>query len=244
MITINYHFAGFKELFRNMISLYHRETDSYKDANDQGLFERYQVLFGEYIDTDMAEEIENYLDILNAQICDEKYLNNISYDLGKPPDIFRNVEQYRNLLSYIIRIYPVKGTKRGYDLFFNILGFEVEVVEFRPPRPHLYYDTGERYDEELTYDPEECIWCSDYTLLVYPIDDIDTVDANTIALLKEAAKFNEPINAHLREFILMITLRDTLNITSMTDTISASFDDNVYYDTDFIYDTPNVTYDR
>ena len=210
MITINPNFAGFKSFFKNLLTIYQREADTYKDINKEGLFERYMALFGEHIDSDMSSEIENFLNIIDAGVCDEKFLNPLSDVLGNPPDIFKDVEQYRNLLTYITSVYKVKGTTQGYKLFFYMFGFDVTVIETEPIIPNNIYDDGNLYDDSHIYEPETCPACSSYTISVNQINSNTPVNPSIIALLRDAITFNEPINAVLSNFTITTLLEDDM----------------------------------
>lgn len=215
-------FKGFKQFFKDIISSYIIQNDTYRDENDEGIFERYMALFGESLDEEQARHIDDYLKIIDASLCDEKYLAHISDVLGNPPDIFKSVEQYRNLLSYITNVYKVKGTVRGYKLFFYILGFDVEITNLQPVSNALQYDTGKRYDDGHKYDEEGCQSCSFYTINIKRIDGSQyLLDANTIELFKNAIEFNEPINAKLSKFLVTVTLEDELNIIDLSEELTS-----------------------
>lgn len=224
MITINSKFLGFKNLFKNLIPVYIRENDSYKNPDKEGLFERYMALFGESIDNEQANQIENYLNILDSSVAESKHLSHISDVLGNPPDIFKDINQYRNLLSYIVNVYKVKGTSEGYKLFFYILGFDVSVENLEPLNNTLLYDEGDEYDtEELIYDPETCVMCSYYNIIIRQITGAPySIDGNTIQLLNNAISFNEPINAKLKSFVIVLLVEDTITISSLTETVTTT----------------------
>ena len=245
MITIGPTFLGFKNFFKNQLTVYQRENDSYKDSNGEGIFERYMALFGESFDNEQASQIENYLDIIDASVCDEKFLTHISDVLGNPPDVFLNVDQYRNLLLYITNVYKVKGTSRGYLLFFYILGFDIEIEEIEPYVRPLKYDNGDEYDsadefdtEEIKFDRETCQACSYYNIRIKRID-ADNYDLDSALLIKmnDAIKFNEPINAKLGKFIIVIQIEDELELDELEDgDIETTIDYHYVYDTPLQYD--------
>jgi hypothetical protein len=223
MITTSSGFPGFRQFFMNLLTVYQRDNDTYKDIYGVGLFERYMSLFGESIDYEQAEQIDNYLDIIDAAICDEKFLIHLSDVLGNPPDIFLNNDQYRNLLLYITNVYKVKGTSRGYLLFFYILGFIVTVTEVEPTQTTLTYDAaGKLYDEEenpLLYDTQGCQMCSVYHLRIEKIGDVEfTLDDNTLSKMLDAIKFNEPINANLGIMTIVLNITDVIELEMVDDT--------------------------
>lgn len=234
MIATNF----FKNFFKNLLTVYQRENDTYKNGSGEGLFERYMALFGESVDNEQASQIDNYLDIIDAGICDEKFLTHISDVLGNPPDIFLNNDQYRNLLLYITNVYKVKGTSRGYLLFFYILGYNVTVLEIEPNNFPNRYDTSKEYDDEdYTYDMETCQACSVYNLRVEKIGEEDfELDSNLLDRMSDAIKFNEPINAILGNFTIVINVFDSIDILITDDAQPQEVDYHFYYDSPLEYD--------
>lgn len=232
--------TNFKDFFSKLLPIYIIREDSYKDSEDRGLFERYMMLFGDNIDEQISSEVENYLNIIDATICDEKFLNHISDVLGNPPDVFLNEAQYRNLLSYILSVYKIKGTKRAYELFFSMLGFVIEIEEIPPISNEGNYDSEGNYDgDELLaiYDQNLCQPCSFYTIKFYYRDDLNqVVTLQTLELLRAAIDFNEPINARLKSFDLVINLSDEMSI-GIQDTDLEVETESVYaYDAEHEYD--------
>lgn len=249
MITIGPTFLGFKNFFKELLTVYQRQADTYKDSNGDGVYARYLALFGESIDNEQASQIDNYLDIIDASICDEKFLTHISDVLGNPPDVFLNIDQYRNLLLYITNVYKVKGTTRGYLLFFYILGFDVEIEEIEPyVRPLKYdntdiYDTSDEFDTEvIKFDRETCQACSIYNMRIKRIDtDNYDLDSALLARMNDAIKFNEPINARLGKFTIIVVIEDEINISEIIDegtehTITYQY----VYDSPLVYDDPDA----
>lgn len=229
---------SFKEFFRNLLPHYVIIEDSYKDGDDQGLFERYFVLFGENLDEEKAQQIDEYLNIIDPQICDERFLTHISDSLGNPPDVFLVEEQYRNLLYYIVSIYKIKGTKRAYALFFAILGFVIEIEEIPLLTPTSNYDQDADYDNGLdtdVYDQNVCQPCSYYTIKFYYQDNSEILSLQTLSLLRAAIDFNEPINAKLKSLVIVINIEDELSF-NLNDTATETTETVNNYDSEFLYD--------
>jgi phage tail-like protein len=244
---------NFKDFIVSKLPRYFIREDSYKDNEDKGLLERYMALFGENIDDTMASEIEEYLNILDSSICEEKFLNHISDVLGNPPDVFNNEEQYRNLLSYIVSVYKIKGTKRAYELFFSILGFNITITELPLLVPSSNYDNDADYDSDVTvdlYDQNICQPCSFYTIAFYYKDNNEEVlEANTLNLLRAAIDFNEPINAKLKSFALVLNISDSFSIdiseeepTTFLEPVN-SYDTETEYDVETVYEEQPINFD-
>ncbi|MAO08033.1 MAG: hypothetical protein CL596_04900 [Alteromonas sp.] len=210
--------SSFKNWFFDLLPRYFKENDSYKNPQGHGLLERYLTIFGEDLDYNVIPKIELYLDIIDASICDEKYLIHLSDSLGNPPDVFKDTEIYRNLLQYIVTFYKIKGTIKSYKLFFAILGFDVEVEELPHQDDDVFYDSGAIYDtgqEWHTYDRNSCLICYNYNINIWPSNNRDLIiSSDTLEKLREVIKFNEPLNARLGTFTSTITLNYSINVIS------------------------------
>lgn len=225
----------FKTWIFTRFPYFYKQFDTYKDANDQGLFERYISAFGEELDDEVVPLIDNVLDILDAQITPDRFLTHLSESLGSPPDVSITPAQYRNLLSYIVDFYKIKGTIQAYELFFYFMGFELTINEINPI--NVTYDNGNNYDSELVTDLLDlqydmyCATCSYYTI------DFSAVDPGNIALTPEivdkltlAIDFNEPINAILIDFTYGVTFNDLVT-TCIEDEVTIQPVENRFYDT-------------
>lgn len=204
----------FKSYLFGLLPYYFKSEDSYKDNNGEGLLERYLSIFGAEIDEEVIPSIRCYLNIIDAEICEERFLTPLSDSLGNPPDVFQDVEAYRNLLSYIASFYKIKGTKESYELFFGILGYDVILDEIVPPFAAVEATLGDRYDlgpelqydldiPEFTYDQGQCEPCSQYDLTLNPKPgNITVITESLTRRINETIKFNEPINAILRNLTI------------------------------------------
>lgn len=135
----------FKDYLFGLLPSFFKENDTYKDTNDEGLLERYLRNFGLEIDGEVMNRIEDYLTQVDPLVCDEKFLNHIAYALGNPPDITSSVAEYRKFLIYSLAIYKIKGTRRSYEILFNLLGLNVFIKE--EYIDDVLYDNAEIYDK-------------------------------------------------------------------------------------------------
>jgi phage tail-like protein len=238
----------FKNFIFNKLPTYFRRNDSYKDSNDRGLLERYLEIFGDELDQEIIPEIENVLDILDAQIASTRFLTHLSDTLGNPPDINIIEPQYRNILSFIVDFYKIKGTKQGYEFFFGLFGYSLVITEL--PYHEAFYDNGEFYDTpnalgDYTYD-NQCPTCSCYTIQFINKKDINgniaPITPTDIANLYASIDFCEPINAVLCSLLQVVALEDQVNIC-LEETIKISTIDNILYDDGETYDSGD-TYDE
>ena len=215
---------GFRNYLWSLLPSFFKKEDTYKDINNQGLLERYLSVLGSELDAEVIPAIHCYLNAIDAQQCNEKFLNHISDTVGSPPDIFQDDVIYRNLLSFIVTFYKIKGTVKSYKLFFAILGFDVEVEEL----PHLdddgYYDSEAEHDTGKIadiYDRNSCLICYYYNIKIKPLDPTKPLIISTSILnkLREAIQFNEPINCRLGTFTSTLDVITSLSTSATPETL-------------------------
>ncbi len=188
------------------LPLYFKLNDTYKDVDDRGLLERYLEIFGLELDNNLKPQIDNYLDIIDPFTTDPKFLTDLGYTLGSPPDLLGDPDNYAKLLAYIISVYKIKGTARAYQLLFSLLGFNVSIIEYDPSAT-LLMDEGNIMDDGGIMD-NGCPCCSDYEVIVNQLLNPDnnagcinpsqgTVDQTILPTFIKIIEFNQPINAHL-----------------------------------------------
>ena len=199
----------FKTYLFELLPHYFKSEDSYKDADGKGLLERYLSIFGAHIAEEIIPEIVCYLNIIDSSVCEDRFLTPLSKSLGSPPDIFQSELEYRNLLTYIVSIYKIKGTRESYELFFNILGFDIVITEIVPVSVATVNELGTRYDSEneirydsdnpsFTYDLGTCEPCSQYDIELTPkVGTFIEINNSLRNRINQTISFNEPINAKL-----------------------------------------------
>jgi len=236
----------FKTFFFDKLPSIFKRRDTNKDADplqlDRGTLERYLEIFGDELDLQVSDDIDDYLDIINPLISDSKFLNLNAYQVGNPPDIFQNEVLYRALLSNILAIYKVKGTFLSYEIFFKIMGFNVVITEI--PLLTVIYDDNFTYDQtNVNYD-EQCQTCSFYDI-AFGTPNNAPVSQTTLGILRRAIFFVEPINAVLGELIQLLAFEDELNYCpqenlTLTNITVLAYDAAITYDAASTYDEETV----
>lgn len=194
--------GNFSESIFNLFPPFFRDNDSYKDGNGKGLLQRYLEALGKELDLEVLNKVPKIQDLVNADFVASKHLVHLADVLGNPPDTFGDELKYRKLLKYICYINKHKGTVRGYELLFNILGVEVEIEEI--PITTYKYDSEHQYDTHLTYDGN-CPPCSNYILHITDAGGNcpEIGDAQGDVTLRQALDaiiaYVEPINAKLQD---------------------------------------------
>lgn len=199
-----------KNFIFDKLPLYYLQNDSYKDSNNRGLLERFLEIFGIEIDDEISPLIDHYLDLIDPLNVPNKHISNLAYSVGNPPDMFQNnPDQYKKLLQFIVTLYKIKGTIESYKLFFNIMGFNVTIIEY-PEEVEARFDSGNDLDTTYKFDTG-CPTCSDYSLIINSllsnpnnlcyVPTFAILNQTIISLITQVVKFLEPINAHLRDLI-------------------------------------------
>jgi len=230
-------------IFNLLPSRFYRE-DTYKDVNGEGIFQRYTQAIGEELDEELVPYLTDYL--LNQVAWDLKgeqapyeFLVHLSDCLGNPPDIFLGEvpvdeisRKYRKLLRYIASVYKIKGTRLSYELFFGLLGYNVNIIEI--PQNSMLYDEGLVYDTIDVYYDEGCSTCSGYSLAFTDIrndnNTIYPISADTLGKLQSIVKFLEPINAVLANLSNNVALVEEQGVCMEEDILVWRLEPYIYDD--------------
>lgn len=187
----------FKNWIFNQFPGPYQESDPNKNSAKEGTLQRFLQVFGNELDEDFIPYLDNFMDIVDYLKCDDKFLPLIGSILGYPPSINGDNDTYRKILAYVVAIYKIKGTKRSYEIMFNLLGFSIMITE-EVPKKKLTYDpypifTYDQDDEPGHYD-SDCDYCSGYWITPTWIGDGEMPDD----ILEKALNiicFLQPINA-------------------------------------------------
>ena len=208
----------------NQFPYRYKDEDTNKDINGQGTFERYLKNFEEELDEEMYPNIRDFMDLFDVTKVDAKYLPYISYYLGEPPSANNDIAIYRKILAHAVEIYKIKGTKKSFQLLFNLYGLDMDLVEEVPRRKYTYDlpPSVLTYDMGITYDTT-CQSCSCYWIAYRPIGEAPnqnpdiSVPQEIIDLINRIICWIQPINAKLCGIYRRWVLEDTLALTLQDD---------------------------
>lgn len=222
-------FTFIKHLW-NKLPKYFKENDSYKESDPsqegRGLLERYLLTFEEELTEDIYNFIGTFLNIIDPTIAPDKYLPLIAYTLGNPVDINGDKATYRKILQYAVAIYKIKGTIPSYELLFNLLGLDVDIIEYPNP-PTIRFDQGFLYDVGNKYD-QLCIKCGEYSVAYHDRNDncntftVNPVNSTIVGILPKIVSFLEPLDAKLRDIARLIKFCETWNFGASNETINVT----------------------
>ncbi len=119
-------------------------TPSYDEQiiNSQDKIRIWQQAFMRQFDR-FADIIDNILEIQDIDVIAEDYLEYIAQLVGfERGDTSLGESLFREITKNIIEVYRIKGTNYSFELFFNFIGFEIDVIEF-------WFDKRFYYSNEL-----------------------------------------------------------------------------------------------
>lgn len=184
-------------IFERFYSIFDKVQDANKNVENKGTLERYNEVVGEDADDFVYPAIDGALDnLIIPRTMLDKYIVDRENSLGNDVLFLDFTPTMRKrVLSHWHRYINIKGTIRGYEVLFNMLGISVTVTE--------YFDTG-GFDSATTFDSDtrptfdsgKCKSCSAYKLdLVGP-----PITSTIFAAILSIILFNEPINADFEGF--------------------------------------------
>lgn len=210
---------SFKNFIWGLLPDYFSLTDSYKDGNDEGIFQRYSKNFDYYLDDEVYPFIKDVLDILSAKDTEAKFLPYLAYMFGDTP-LTKDTAANRNLIRWAATLHRLKGSRPSYRMIFNLFGYGVDVIETWGRRPVRY----DNYDYRLnTYDSHYydtgCPGCTTITLAYYHLDTpLGNLSANITASALEAIQsllcLITPIDVTVGSFIKVVRVADTFSVTN------------------------------
>lgn len=211
---------GLKDWFFKQFPGYYQATDPHKNGAGEGVLQRYLQVYGDELDEDYIPYLDDFLKIIDFVECDDKYLPLIGSILGYPPSIDGVSDSYRKILAYSIAIYKIKGTKKSYEILFNIFNFRISFVE-EVPRKKITYDNSPIaiYDNDITHNiyDSDCDYCSGYWIK-YNYLGVGNIPVGLLDKLTNIICWLQPINAKFLGFILD-------NIVELTDAAELNISD-------------------
>lgn len=188
--------AYFNTWFFKQLPGYFKDNDSFKDSFNEGLLERYLKIPGGELDDEVVPYIKDFLDIIDIVNCDEKFLPLIGSILGYPPAIDGNNNTYRKILSYAVAIYKIKGTKKSFEILFNMLGMDIVITELVPKKKITYDMDAVLYDETHLYD-SECDHCGIYNIEYTFQPGFGPISPTILIYINNIINWLQPINAKI-----------------------------------------------
>jgi hypothetical protein len=129
-LAYSFKYSAVKTFFRQKYKYFLPEFD-YDMINSEEKTKLYQEAFMREFDK-FTMVIDNLYNIVDLDKIPTEYLNYLAQIIGYERDDYQLLtnSSFRELLKNIIEIYRIKGTNYSFELFFNLLGFEIIPKEF------------------------------------------------------------------------------------------------------------------
>lgn len=162
-------------IFGRILPNWYKENDSYKNSEGYGIVERFVNICEDYFDNDVNPDIDNIMNIIDADTTHEIFINYmweyfgfIPYAYGvllktKPytkEDIEKWINEpphypradFRNALKYAISLYKIRCTLDFYTILGRFYELKIEVIEPPSTLPPTGGGVEIRYDQSSYYD--------------------------------------------------------------------------------------------
>jgi hypothetical protein len=185
-------------IFNKFFTARDKRVDVNKDINGKGTLERWTEVSGKDIDDNIKPLLDYLLEnTIIPETCFERYVPFLESEWGNKIDtqnlyLSQAYVVRRKVLEVLGRLHTVRGSIRGYEVCFGMLGLTMVLTE---------HEAGYGLDSPITFDDvsrrldSSCPTCSDYTV---ELTGTATLSSVLIAAIWSIIIFNQPINARLR----------------------------------------------
>lgn len=186
-----------ENFFDKYYTKYDKDTDSFKNAFNQGVFERLNILMADELDKQIVPVFSDLVKkLIPSNICDAVYLPLWENQYGNA--LFSDVDLKRKLINQALSINKIKGSRKSYEILFRYL--ETDSV-FTEEWNYSSFDSLVTFDAaNRTFDLSKCNRrCTTYNLdLTYS----GSVDNAYITQILSIIRYCEPINAKLKNLTI------------------------------------------
>ena len=173
----------YKDRIFSLFGSWYAQTDSYKDVDGKGIFERYQELFGDDLD-DLVTKLENTVQsLVSPSSFLLPYYRFLIAHMGCTLQVGSAEDLKRRMLKVITTLYDHRGKVSNYTYCFDLLGitFNFEL---------LFPDVIKGWDSPLAFDDDDRLF-----------DSWDIVENNDVSIVLYG---DAPFTAELWDAIVSI----------------------------------------
>ncbi len=172
-----------------------KRSDSYKDVNNKGIYERYNESLGWGYDDILQDEVDNDIDyIVVPKTVKAQLIPIMEACLGGLVNVSDAELIRRKIMKYAMPLYRARSTQMGYIFPLRLLGFDT--IEFVDLSSASSFDTGTFDDPDKTFDQDLGCGCGEYKLvLTGPV----TINQVILDAVQRIIIFNQPIDYKLTE---------------------------------------------
>jgi len=204
-------------LFNDYFTSHDKLVDVNRDVNGVGTFERYIGVAGLMLDEEIVPRIEQLqTSTLDPYTAQDRYVSIMETALGVPINIFTDVVDKRRLVAQFRTFTQYKGTTRGYELMYNLLGVVVDSIIVNFPVGQL--DLGTFDNPDRTFDMA-CSGCVTYEV---ELSGNAQLTAELSRALLSIEQFNRPVDA------VMLDLRYNGQSLILLGDFNDDFNDDFY----------------
>ncbi len=212
-------------IFTRYFSAYDERVDIGKrndpEGRNRGVVRRYNEIMGEDYDTYMAPLLDNLVsNTRQPQTILEKFLRYAEYMMGLDFIISPNAAIRRKFIQYATRIHQKKGTRKGYEIAFGLIGYQV--IDLVEHNGEFGFDSPITFDHPTRRFDQKCYGCTDYTL---SLSGNSLPDAQLVNIMLKILQLVEPINANLRALVV-----NGVNVAELCDDGTV----RIYADCDYV----------
>ncbi len=171
--------------------------DTIRDVNGKGIRRRYNEIMGEDFDDHVLPYIDDLLaNTLISKTVLMKVLPLLEDSMGGRPVVIADEVKRRRIMRFLIRFRQVAGSRRGFEMLFNMVGMSCVVNE---DFAFYSFDSTTFDDPIRKFDMSVCKqYCTEFRLTIGGTLGLDDALRSIITQIIEA---NRPINARLKSYV-------------------------------------------
>lgn len=182
-----------KDIIFDLFGNTDRAADMYKDSNGRGLHQRFLELLAGDLDDNELNLANNFVaNTQDPRTVLERFLSYREQTFGGLLNLGSDATIRRKVLKFESWLNRLRGTRTGYSVAFNMLGFDSSnIVE-------IDYNSG--FDSPVTFDDTirrfdmKCFACSRYRI---ELTGSLVINDSILLSIGNIITFNQPINAKL-----------------------------------------------
>lgn len=181
-------------IFEEWFSYLDALTDANKNVDNKGTLQRFVESLAQDIDDNIKPFLDDsFTNLVNPRTMLDKYLSLRENELGNDVLFFgSSITNRRKIIEGWHRFVSIKGTKRAYDLFFDMLDLTYTITE-------IFNDSG--FDSPFLFDSNtrpvfDSGRCAPCTFYIIELTGSPLTD-ELLQTIFNIIEFNQPINAKL-----------------------------------------------
>ena len=173
-----------------------KRNDTFKNANGKGIQQRFVELIAEDYDSEIHPKIRDIIaNTIDPFTVLDQFIPLLEQMVGEPVKLNDTLATRRKMLTFALRFYSIKGTRRSYDLLFRILGYDTITITEHFENTGFDNPTLTLDDPGRVFD-QGCPPCTEYSI---DLGGGITLTDEIIETIFRIIEFVEPIDTRLRQ---------------------------------------------